>query len=437
MKILVTGAAGFIGWKVCEFLLSKPELIPGFQESCVESKATKMVSSQRSSERNKKGLSSWKQILLARSQAQWEKENFKVIGVDNMNDYYDVRLKEWRLAQLKKFPNFEFHKLDIEDFTSLRQLFEKYSAPQSPLPRRERTKPALSKVEGVRVNDVIANRPSSSQLKQSHSSTNQTNSTNKTNATNRTNQTSVPFSAVINLAARAGVRYSLENPFVYYTTNVMGNLNLLELCREFGVKKYILASSSSLYAGQKMPFKEDLPVNEPISPYAASKKSGEVTCYTYHNLYDIDVSILRYFTVYGPASRPDMAPYRFISWIDREKPVTIYGDGTQSRDFTYVDDIAKGTIAALKPIGFEIVNLGSNGPLELIEFLHIIEKQLKKKANIVYEPFSICDMKATWADISKAKEVLGWEPTVKIDTGVESAVRWYIENRSLAAFIKL
>lgn len=132
MKILVTGAAGFIGWKVCEFLLRKPELVPGFQESCVESKAAQMVSSQRSSERNKKGLSSWKQKLLARSAAQQEKEKFKVIGIDNMNDYYDVRLKEWRLAQLKKFPNFEFHKLDIEDFESLHQLFKKYSSPMSP-----------------------------------------------------------------------------------------------------------------------------------------------------------------------------------------------------------------------------------------------------------------------------------------------------------------
>ncbi len=422
MKILVTGCAGFIGWKVCEFLLRKPELIPGFQESCVESKAAQKVLSQRGSERNKKGVSSWKEILLARSQAQWEKENFKVIGVDNMNDYYDVRLKEWRLAQLKKFPNFEFHQLDIEDFPSLHQLFEKYSVPQSPLPRRERNKPALSKVEGVRVNGVIANKLSSSQLKQSYPST---------------NQTSVPFSAVINLAARAGVRYSLENPFVYYSTNVMGNLNLLELCREFGVKKYIFASSSSLYAGQKMPFKETLPVNEPISPYAASKKSGEVTCYTYHKLYDIDITILRYFTVYGPASRPDMSPFRFISWIDRDKPVIIYGDGKQIRDFTYVDDIAIGTINALKPVGFDIINLGGNEPHKLIDFLHVIEKYLNKKANIVYEPFHPADMRATWADISKAKEILNWRPKTKIEKGIESAIKWYIENRSLAAFVKI
>ena len=248
-----------------------------------------------------------------------------------------------------------------------------------------------------------------------------------------------PFTAVINLAARAGVRYSLENPFIYYTTNVIGNLNLLELCREFGVKKYILASTSSLYAGQKMPFKETLPVNEPISPYAASKKSGEVTCYTYHNLYGIDVTILRYFTVYGPASRPDMCPLRFISWVDQEKPVIIYGDGTQSRDFTYVDDIAQGTIKALKPLGFEIINLGGDKPCKLMDFLQIIQNKLNKpnKLNIIYEPFHPADMMATWADITKAKDILAWQPTIKLEQGVDAAVQWFIENRSWMAEIKL
>jgi len=248
-----------------------------------------------------------------------------------------------------------------------------------------------------------------------------------------------PFLSIINLAARAGVRYSLENPFIYYTTNVIGNLNLLELCREFGVKKYILASTSSLYAGQKMPFKETLPVNEPISPYAASKKSGEVTCYTYHNLYDIDVTILRYFTVYGPASRPDMCPLRFISWVDQEKPVIIYGDGTQSRDFTYVDDIAQGTIKALKPLGFEIINLGGDKPCKLMDFLQIIQNKLNKlnKLNIIYEPFYPADMMATWADITKAKNILAWQPTITLEQGVESAVQWFLENRSWAAEIKL
>jgi len=339
--ILVTGAAGFIGWKVCEFLLTCPELIP-----------------------------------------QNIAQNLTIVGIDNINDYYDVGLKEWRLRQLQKTHanqgnnqpvfDFVFYKIDIENLSALRKLFKRYQ-----------------------------------------------------------------FSAVINLAARAGVRYSLENPFIYYTTNVIGNLNLLELCREFGVKKFILASSSSLYAGQEMPFKEGLPVNEPISPYAASKKSGEVTCYAYHHLYNIDVTILRYFTVYGPASRPDMAPLRFISWIFQERPVTIYGDGTQSRDFTYIDDIARGTLLALKPLDFEIVNLGGDKPCRLVDFLHMIEKAVGKKAKLEYKPFHPADMKATWADISKAKHNLGWQPTIGVEEGVEKAVQWFTDNHSMAVKINL
>lgn len=348
-------------------------------------------------EQKKKALTAWKENYLARANVKKKENEFKVVGIDNMNDYYDVKLKEWRLKQLKEHPNFTFHHLDIEGYDSLHQLFLEYSTPELPL----------------------------------------TNSTNQTNATNKTSLCSAPFSAIINLAARAGVRYSMKNPFIYYTTNVLGNLNLLELCREFGIKKYILASTSSLYAGQKMPFKEDLPVNEPISQYAASKKSGEVTCYTYHNLYGIDVTILRYFTVYGPAGRPDMAPFRFISWVDKGKPVTIYGDGKQSRDFTFVDDIAIGTIKALKNVGFEIINLGGNEPLELLDFLHLIKKYLNKRADTVYEPSHPADMKATWADITKAKDILDWKPEMSIEQGIESAVKWHIQNRSLAAFIKL
>ncbi len=340
-QILVTGAAGFIGWKVCEFLMIHPELIPS--PPAGEGKGVGTIN---------------------------------VVGIDNINDYYDVRLKEWRLGQLKKIcvnqSNFVFYKIDIENLSSLKDIFKKHK-----------------------------------------------------------------FGTVINLAARAGVRYSLENPFVYYTTNVIGNLNLLELCRKFGVKKYILASSSSLYAGQKVPFKEDLPVNEPISPYAASKKSGELTCYTYHKLYGIDVTILRYFTVYGPASRPDMCPLRFISWIDQGKPVIIYGDGSQSRDFTYIDDIARGTIMALKSLGFDIINLGGDKPYKLFEFLHLIEEKLGKKAKIEYKPFHPADMMATWADIRKAKNTLGWQPTIKLEQGIEAAVTWFKENHSWAAKITL
>jgi len=342
-SILVTGAAGFIGWKVCEFLILHPELIP-------------------------------KSILKSAGGFR----NLTIVGIDNMNDYYDIRLKQWRLRQLIRVSScansckFVFHKIDIENLPALKRLFKKYK-----------------------------------------------------------------FNAVINLAARAGVRYSMENPFVYYTTNVLGNLNLLELCRECGVKKYILASTSSLYAGQKMPFKENLPVNEPISPYAASKKAAEVTCYTYHKLYNIDTTILRYFTVYGPAGRPDMSPFRFISWISQNKPVIVYGDGKQSRDFTYVDDIARGTIKALKPMGFEIINLGSDRPYKLMDFLHIIEKKLNKKSKIIYKPFHPTDIKATRANITKAKKLLGWQPKTRIEKGLENTIAWFMDNSVWVAKVKL
>ena len=191
------------------------------------------------------------------------------------------------------------------------------------------------------------------------------------------------FDAVINLAARAGVRYSMVNPTVYMTTNAMGSLNLLEEMRKRDVKKYILASTSSLYAGQEMPFDETLPVNTPISPYAASKKSAELMAFSHHHLYDLDISICRYFTVYGPAGRPDMSYFRFIQWIDQGRPLEVFGDGTQSRDFTYVDDIANGTIAALKPVGYEIFNLGGGQqPTSLNLMIEKLENLLGKQARI-------------------------------------------------------
>jgi len=235
---------------------------------------------------------------------------------------------------------------------------------------------------------------------------------------------------VINLAARAGVRYSLIDPFVYVRTNVTGTLNLLEIMKDKGIKKFVLASTSSLYAGQPMPFKETLPVNTPISPYAASKKGAEVMAYTYHFLYGIDVTIVRYFTVYGPAGRPDMSIFRFIKWIDEGKPIVIYGDGTQSRDFTYVDDIARGTIKAYgRETGYEIINLGGNKPHELNYVIDLIEKYLGKKAERIYKPFHKADLKATWADIEKAKEILNWEPQVPLEEGLKRTVEWHVENR--------
>ena len=297
----------------------------------------------------------------------------KVVGIDNMNDYYDVRLKEHRLEALKTNKNFVFEKLDIEDFSGLEKLFERYA-----------------------------------------------------------------FSAVINLAARAGVRYSMVNPFVYMTTNAMGTLNLLECMRRHSVTKFVLASTSSLYAGQPTPFSETMPVNEPISPYAASKKAAEAMAYTYHHLYGIDVSVLRYFTVYGPAGRPDMSPFRFIKWIDEGHPIELFGDGSQSRDFTYIDDIAHGTVAALKPLGYEIINLGGgNRPISINGMIAAFEKHLGKKAVIDSKPFNKADMKETCADIAKANKILEWFPQVSPDDGFEKCVEWYLKNKSWVADIKL
>ncbi|MCS6999189.1 MAG: GDP-mannose 4,6-dehydratase [Aquificaceae bacterium] len=311
-NFLVTGCAGFIGWKVSEKLLQK---------------------------------------------------GYHVVGIDNMNEYYDTKLKEYRLETLKKYRNFRFYAVDVEDLPSLRRVFLENS-----------------------------------------------------------------FHCVINESARAGVRYSIENPHIYFTTNTLGTLNLLELCRERGVGKFVLASTSSLYAGQSMPFREDLPVNTPISPYAASKKSAEVLCYTYHYLYGIDVSVVRYFTVYGPAGRPDMSVFRFIKWVLEERPLEVFGDGTQSRDFTYVEDIAEGTLLATRQLGYEIINLGNNHPHSLLELIELIERYTGKRARLELKEFHRADMRATWADISKAESLLGWKPTTSLEEGLRKTVEWTLAN---------
>jgi nucleoside-diphosphate-sugar epimerase len=233
------------------------------------------------------------------------------------------------------------------------------------------------------------------------------------------------------------VRYSLENPQAYVATNVHGTLNLLELMRKNKVTKMVLASTSSLYAGQEMPFSETLPVNTPISPYAASKKAAEMVAYTYHYLYEIDVSILRYFTVYGPAGRPDMSPFRFIKWIDEGTELTLYGDGSQSRDFTYIEDIVEGTIKALRPLGFEIVNLGNSQPHTLSQLISHIESNLNKKALISHQPPQRADIKETWADVAKAGKLLDWHPKISLEEGVRKTVAWHIAHRSLVRQIQI
>ena len=296
----------------------------------------------------------------------------RVVGIDNVNDYYDVSLKEHRLEKLES-EGFQLYRIDLEDRTAVKQVFDAHS-----------------------------------------------------------------FDGVINLAARAGVRYSMVNPTVYMTTNAMGNLNLLEEMKDRGIKKYVLASTSSLYAGQEMPFVESLAVNTPISSYAASKKAAEVMAYSHHYLYDIDVTVVRYFTVYGPAGRPDMCIFRFIKWIDEGTPIELFGDGTQARDFTFVDDIARGTIAALQPTGYEIINLGGgNQPVSLNTIIEKLEQLLGKKALVETKPFHKADIKTTWADISKADQILNWRPEVSLDDGLAQCVAWHQENKPWSSEIVL
>lgn len=321
MNILLTGAAGFVGHKTAQLLLE---------------------------------------------------DGHTVIGIDNLNDYYDVDLKKFRLSQITS-EKFIFNELDIENLQAMDNLFSKHK-----------------------------------------------------------------IDKVINLAARAGVRYSMVNPHIYLSTNAQGTLNILECMKKFGQKKLVLASTSSLYAGQEMPFLESLPVNEPISPYAASKKAAESMSYTYHHLYDIDVSVVRYFTVYGPASRPDMAQFRFMRWIEEGSEIELFGDGKQARDFTYVDDIARGTILALKDVGYEIINLGGgNNPIEVNFMITELERLLDKKAKIKNLPFHKADMKVTWANIDKAKKLLGWQPRIDFKAGLELSVADFKNNYDFLKGIKL
>ncbi len=294
-------------------------------------------------------------------------QKYKIVAIDNLNDYYDIRIKKFRLSLLKQDKNFIFYEGDIEDKPFLTEIFKKHS-----------------------------------------------------------------ISTVINLAARAGVRYSITNPFIYASTNYYGSLNLLDMMRENNISKYVMASTSSIYAGSKIPYKEESSVNQPISPYAASKKAAELIAYTYHHQFNIDVSIVRYFTVYGPSGRPDMSVLRFIKWINEEKPIILYGDGSQSRDFTYIDDIAKGTIAASeKDVGYEIINLGGGkNPISINTLIAKIELLLNKSAIINQKPFHTADVDSTWADITKAKNILDWEPIISLDKGLEKTVSWYMKNKS-------
>ena len=345
-SILVTGAAGFIGSKVAELLLA---------------------------------------------------EGHTVVGVDNLNDYYDVRLKNHRANTL----------------------LGQTENPRTP-PTLTENSAGLAKVKSADgqfhfYHLDIENRQSVDALFEAHN-----------------------FGSVLNLAARAGVWHSMENPYVYMSTNTVGTLNLLEAMRRREVNKMVFASTSSLYAGQEMPFVETQPVNTPISPYAATKKAAELMAHSYHYLYGLDISVVRYFTVFGPCGRPDMSMFRFIEWILNEKPIELFGDGEQSRDFTYVDDIARGTIAAQKEVGYEVINLGGgNNPMSINWLIKQFESGLAKRAAVKYLPLHKTNLKSSWADISKAKRLMGWEPQVSLEEGIQKTVEWHQANRAWLRDIQL
>ncbi len=322
-RYLVAGAAGFIGAKVCELLL---------------------------------------------------KDGHSVIGVDNINDAYDDRLKYWRLERLKTSSAdgiFEFHKENICDLPALENI-----------------------AQGGQID------------------------------------------AVINLAARAGVRASTENPWEFFNTNLTGTLNLLELCRRHKIPKFVLASTSSIYGKDApLPTPETSDSSHPLQPYAASKKAAETLCHSYHYLYGIDVTVFRYFTVYGPAGRPDMVMFRFAQWISEGLPVRLNGNGEQTRGFTYVDDIARGTILGLKPVGYEIINLGGHECISMNEMIAVLEEYIGKKANVEYYPAHPADMLANQANVEKAGQMLGWEPQVSLRDGMRRMVEWYVQERQWASKI--
>jgi UDP-glucuronate 4-epimerase len=232
---------------------------------------------------------------------------------------------------------------------------------------------------------------------------------------------------MLHLAARAGVRPSLEQPFLYETVNVKGTMTVLEMCRRHAVKTFVFASSSSVYGNQaKVPFSESDPVDRPISPYAATKRSTELLAYTYHHLYGIACTALRFFSVYGPAGRPDMAPWLFTEALLRDRPIVRYGDGSSRRDFTYIDDVVSGVIAALDAsLPYEIINLGNNRPVALMQLIAAIEKATARKARIVEQPPRPGDVECTYADLSKAGRLLGYAPKISIEEGISRFVDWY------------
>jgi len=289
-----------------------------------------------------------------------------VIGIDNMNDYYSPILKERRNDILKKSKNYRFIKQDIADFEGLKTTLKDEKIDQ-----------------------------------------------------------------IIHLAAQAGVRYSIENPQIYAKSNVIGTLNIFEVARRTGIKKVVFASSSSVYgANTKIPFSESDPVDTPISLYAATKKSTELMAYTYSHLYGINMTGLRFFTVYGEFTRPDMATFKFTKNILTGKEIEVFNNGNMERDFTFVSDIVDGLISASKKdFRYEIFNLGNSKPVKLGYFIELIEKNLGVKAKKKMMPMQAGDVLITYADVAKAGKMLGYEPKVSIEEGLRIFCNWFKENQ--------
>lgn len=312
MKILVTGAAGFIGSHLCEALV----------------------------------------------------KDHNVIGIDNFCDFYDIKIKRNNLKKLAQFDNFKIIKADIRSKSDLEDVFSQ-------------------------------------------------------------NQ----FDLIIHLAAMAGVRPSIEDPVLYTEVNINGTVNLLEQCKKHKIKQFIFASSSSVYGNnKKVPFAESDAVDHPISPYAATKKAGELICHTYHNLEDISMACLRFFTVYGPRQRPDLAIHKFASKIVKGEKIPVFGDGSTQRDYTYIDDIIDGIVKSIESVTagcqYEIFNLGESQTISLSEMIQTIEDSLGMKAKKEILPLQPGDVERTYADISKAKAILGYNPQTKFKAGVDKFIEW-------------
>lgn len=290
------------------------------------------------------------------------KRGDEVVCLDNFNDYYDPNRKRKNVAHFRGSKGYALYEADIRDAPALEEIF------------------AREKVDKV-----------------------------------------------LHIAAMAGVRYSLQRPALYAQVNVEGTVNVLECARRFGVREFIFASSSSVYgARSQAPFREDDPVERPISPYAATKRAAELLVYTYHHLYGLKCTILRFFTVYGPWGRPDMAPYLFTKAIYEGTELFMFGNGTSRRDYTYIDDIVSGVVAALDSgLDFEIINLGNSQTVGLRDFIALLEELLGRKARIVPLPEQPGDVPLTCADITKARRLLGYEPSTSVREGMALFIEWY------------